>query len=207
LLDGLDGTIATLGDTTYESGTADEFARCYVPTWGRHKNRTRPAPGNHEYRTADAAGYYGYFGAAAGDPDEGWYSYDLGTWHVVALNSERSMEAGSDQLAWLQADLAANPADCTVAYWHNPLFSSGYHGADDRSLDVWRSLYVAGVDVVLNGHEHNYERFAPQTPEGDADPAGIHEFIVGTGGIDLRSVNPLSPTARSSTAPAGGCSS
>jgi len=195
LLDGLEGTIATLGDTVYESGAPDEFARCYVPTWGRHKNRTRPAPGNHDYLTDDAAGYFEYFGAAAGDPDEGYYSYDLGSWHIIALNSQRSMEEGSDQLAWLEDDLAANQAVCTAAYWHEPLFSSGFHGYDERSLDVWRSLYAAGVDVVLNGHDHNYERFAPQDPEGNADPAGIHEFIVGTGGIDLRPVEAPQPNS------------
>jgi 3',5'-cyclic AMP phosphodiesterase CpdA len=195
LLDELEGTVATLGDTVYESGTSEEFDRCYAPSWGRHKNRIRPVPGNHDYRTDDAAPYYQYFGAAAGDPDEGWYSYDLGSWHIIALNSELSMEEGSDQWSWLEDDLAAHPTVCTAAYWHNPRFSSGYHGDDELSGDVWRILYKAGVDVALNGHDHNYERFAPQDPEGDPDPTGIHEFIVGTGGIDLREVESPQPNS------------
>lgn len=195
LLDGTDGTVATLGDTVYESGTAREFTECYDPTWGRHKDRTRPAVGNHEYKTPGATGYYDYFGAAAGDPDKGYYSYDIGAWHIVTLNSNIPMGVGSAQLAWLEADLAANPATCTAATYHHPLFSSGSHGSDSRSLDVWRSLYTAGVDLVLNGHEHNYERFAPQDPMGGADPTGIPQFIVGTGGVARRPVGPPAPNS------------
>jgi hypothetical protein len=184
LLDGLGGTVATLGDNVYESGSAQQYADCYAPTWGRHKARTRPAPGNHDYQTAGAAGYFGYFGGAAGTPGEGWYSYDLGAWHVVVLNSNLALAAGSAQERWLRADLAANPAACTLAYWHHPRFSSGgSHGNFAGAAAAWQALYAAGADVVLGGHEHNYERFAPQDPSGKADPAfGLRQFVVGTGG-------------------------
>ena len=188
VLDGLAGTVATLGDNAYQSGTAKEFVDCYDPTWGRHKARTRPSPGNHDYGTADAAGYFDYFGAAAGDRGKGYYSYDLGTWHVIALNSNCAQvggcEAGSAQEQWLRADLKAHPARCTLAYWHHPRFSSGTtHGSDPATQALWRALYDHGADVVLAGHEHNYERFAPQNPDGEADPErGIREFVVGTGG-------------------------
>jgi hypothetical protein len=181
--------VFTAGDNVYDYGTAEEFAQCYDPAWGRHKGRTRPAPGNHDYATAGASGYYGYFGANAGEPGTGYYSYDLGAWHVIVLNTGdycRSItcSAGSPQEAWLRADLAAHPNACTVAIWHVPLSSSGtVHGSTDYVRPLWDALYESGAELVLNGHEHNYERFAPQTPAGDADPAyGIREIIVGTGG-------------------------
>jgi hypothetical protein len=161
LLDGLSGTIATLGDHAYRSGTPQEFADCYDPSWGRHKDRTRPAPGNHDYETSGAAGYFDYFGAAAGEPGKGYYSYDLGTWHIVVLNSNCSQVGGcgegTPQEQWLREDLAAHPATCTLAYWHHPLFSSGTeHGGNESMQPVWQALYDAGADVVLAGHEHNY---------------------------------------------------
>ncbi len=187
LLDAIAGTVFTTGDNAYEDGTAQEFTDCYHPSWGRHQARTRPSPGNHDYHTSGASGYYGYFGASAGDPAEGYYSYELGAWHVVALNSNIDVSAGSVQLQWLAADLAAHSAACTAAYWHHPRFSSGVHGNDAGMQDLWQVLYDAGVDVVLNGHDHDYERFAPQDPAGNADPArGIREFVVGTGGRSLR---------------------
>jgi hypothetical protein len=184
LLDGLAGTVATLGDNVYQSGSAQQYADCYAPTWGRHKARTRPAPGNHDYRTAGAAGYFGYFGAAAGTPGKGYYSYDLGAWHVVVLNSNLDTSRGSAQETWLRADLAAHPAACTLAYWHHPRFSSGSsHGNNTSVQPLWQALYEAGAELVLAGHEHHYERFAPQDPTGGADPReGIRQFVVGTGG-------------------------
>ena len=184
LLDNIAGTVFTTGDNVYADGTATEFATCYDPTWGRHKARTRPAAGNHDYHTAGAAGYFGYFGAAAGDPAKGYYSYDLGAWHIIVLNSNVSMSAGSAQDVWLKADLAANTKTCTIAMWHHPRFSSGStHGSDTRLQVLWDDLYNAGAELALTGHEHNYERFAPQTSTGTADPArGIREFVVGTGG-------------------------
>ena len=189
LLDGISGTVFTTGDNVYETGTASEFANCYAPSWGRHKARTRPSAGNHEYEAAGASGYFGYFGAAAGDPLKGYYSYDLGTWHVVVLNSNCAEVGGCDttsaQGQWLQGDLAAHSnAACTLAYFHHPLFSSGSdNGNDPEMRPIWDSLYAAGAEMVLNGHDHDYERFAPQTASGVADSArGIREFVVGTGG-------------------------
>jgi hypothetical protein len=179
--------VATLGDNAYDSGTATEFANCYHPTWGRSKARTHPAAGNHDYGTAGAAGYYGYFGAAAGDPSKGYYSYDLGTWHVVALNSNCSVVscgAGSAQEQWLRADLAASSATCTLAYWHHPRFSSGTaHGSSTTVAPLWQALYDNNADLVLAGHEHNYERFGPLGPSGQVDSArGLRSFVVGSGG-------------------------
>jgi acid phosphatase type 7 len=191
LITHLDGAVATLGDNAYRSGSTAEFRQCYDPSWGKFKDRTHPAPGNHDYDTAGASGYFGYFGAAAGDPGKGYYSYDLGTWHLIVLNSNcdaiGGCDAGSPQGQWLRADLAAHPATCTLAYWHHPLFTSGNkHGPDVDVRPFWEALFRHGVDVVLTGHEHNYERFAPQDPNGAADPKrGIREFVVGTGGAEL----------------------
>ena len=190
LLDGIAGTVFTLGDNVYQDGTAADFANCYEVSWGRHKHRTAPAPGNHDYNTPRAAPYFAYFGAAAGDPSRGYYSYDLGAWHVIVINSNcrevGGCHAGSPQEQWLRADLAANPTACTLAYWHHPRFSSGPHGSDERLGPFWEALYEFGVDVVLSGHDHLYERFAPQDPGGVADPVrGIRQFTVGTGGAGL----------------------
>lgn len=181
--------VLTLGDNQYSTGTYDQFMASYDPTWGRLKGITRPAVGNHEYGTAGAAGYFQYFGSAAGDPAKGYYSFDIGAWHVVALNSNCTVvdcSAGSAQTQWLRADLAAHPAACTLAYWHHARFSSGPHGDESQSAAVaplWQALYDAGADLVLNAHDHDYERFAPQTPAGAADAVrGLREFVVGTGG-------------------------
>ncbi len=184
LLDTLRGIVFTAGDNAYPEGRPADYASCYNGSWGRHKARTRPTPGNHDYGTADAAGYFGYFGALAGEPGKGYYSYDVGTWHVVALNSNIDMRVGSPQEKWLRADLAAHPARCTLAYWHHPRFSSSEHGSTLETEPLWRALYDAGAEVVVSGHDHDYERFAPQTPAGAADPArGIREFVAGTGGM------------------------
>jgi uncharacterized protein YjdB len=189
LLDNIPGTVFTAGDNAYPDGTAADYASCYDPSWGRHKARTRPAPGNHDYNTSGATGYYAYFGALAGPAGRGYYSYDLGAWHIVSLNSNVSMSAGSAQETWLRADLAASTKTCTIAYWHHPRFSSGSnHGSSTQSAGVWQALYDAGAEIVISGHDHEYERFAPQTPSAAADPArGIREFIVGTGGAGLYS--------------------
>ena len=154
---------------------------------GAHKSRTKPAPGNHEYNTSGATGYYGYFGAAAGDPKQGYYSYDLGSWHIVVLNSNCSQVggcgAGSPQETWLRQDLAAHPTSCTLAYWHHPRFSFGEHGNDTATQALWQALYDNGAEIVLSGHDHNYQRWSPQTPSGTTDATrGIREFVVGTGG-------------------------
>lgn len=185
------GTVFTLGDNAYPNGTAADYAKCYNGSWGRVKARTMPAPGNHEYRTPGAAAYFDYFGAAAGDPSKGYYSYDLGAWHIVVLNSNSecttiSCSATSEQVQWLEADLAASTKSCTLAYWHHPRFNSGAeHGNLLAVGPFWDALYAAGAEIVLNGHEHVYERFAPQTPNAVADPNGIRQFTVGTGGGPL----------------------
>jgi acid phosphatase type 7 len=180
-------TVLTLGDEAYPEGTPEEFHECYKPTWGHFEDRTKPVPGNHEYHTGEAKGYFSYFGKAAGEPGEGYYSYDLGQWHIVALNSnceEVGCGASSPQVRWLKADLAKDTKTCTLAYFHYPLFSSGKYRPGIREVKpLWEALYAAKVDVVLNGHDHNYQRFAPQNPNGKADPhRGIREFVVGTGG-------------------------
>ncbi len=183
LLDGMGGIVAPLGDVVYPHGTDAEFRRCYGPTWGRHLDRTRPAVGNHEYKTKDAAGYFRYFGARAGQAGKGWYSYQHDGWHVVVLNSEEPLEPGSEQVRWLEADLKAHPSRCTLAYFHHPRFSSGRHGGKNRVAHAFRVMYDHGVDVVLSGHDHHYERLAPQDPDGRVDRArGIRQFVVGTGG-------------------------
>jgi hypothetical protein len=190
LLDAVSGTVFTAGDNTQESGTPEEFARCYDPSWGRHKSRTRPAPGNHDYLTPGAAGYFAYFGSAAGDPAQGYYSYDRGAWHIVVMNSNLPAHAGSLQEQWLRADLDAHKTLCTLGYWHYPRFSSGYQGGHASMEPLWDALYDAGAEVVIAGHDHDYERFAPQTPTGLLDSAGgIRQFVVGTGGTDLLPFN------------------
>ncbi len=191
LLDQISGTVFAAGDLAYPDGSKENFV-CYDKTWGRVKSRTRPAPGNHEFHFSGATPYFEYFGGAAGDPKTGYYSYELGTWHIIVLNSEckdvGGCEAGSPQERWLRADLAAHPAACTLAYWHKPLFSSGgAHGNDLTVKPLWQALYEANADLIIGGHDHDYERFAPQTPDGAADAKrGIREFVVGTGGKNHR---------------------
>jgi hypothetical protein len=171
---GTRGTVAVLGDSVYEHGTSEELARCYAPTWGRFRERTRAALGNHEYGSAGAAPARAYFGL----PPTGWYSYRLGSWQVVVLNSNCSRVGGCDrgsaQWRWLRANLRSNAARCTLAYWHHPRWSSGLHGSDTTMADLWSLLAAARADVVLAGHDHHYERFAPIDD--------IHSFVVGTGG-------------------------
>jgi hypothetical protein len=198
LLDNIPGTVFTIGDNAYSSGSAANFANCYEPTWGRHKARTRPAVGDNEYSTSGASGYFNYFGAAAGDPTKGYYSYDVGSWHIIVLNSNCSRVGGCDaespQGQWLQADLAANPRTCTLAIHHEPLYSSS--GGDSDMRDFWEPLYAAGADIVLSGHRHFYERFAPQNPAGVADPGrGIRAWLVGTGGASLSSLSTIAPNS------------
>ena len=200
LVEGIPGIVFTAGDNSYPVGSAAQFKKCYGPSWGRFRDRTRPAPGNHDAMTDAGAPYFAYFGVAGGVAQEGWYSYEAGTWHVVVLNSNcpavGGCVEGSRQLEWLKADLAAHPAACTMAIWHHPRFTSGEHGDDPRSGAFWRVLYDAGAELIINGHDHDYERFAPQTPTGVADPGrGIREFVVGTGGESLRLFKPAVPNS------------
>lgn len=192
LIEKIPGTVFAAGDLAYENGTYDEFENCYDPTWGKFKSRTRPAPGNHEYDGSDGSGYFRYWGKQAGDPQKGFYSYDLGAWHIIALNTNCGVSElggcgeGSPEEVWLQQDLAAHPNACILAYGHHALFSSGFlpkHARHPELRAFWEDLYAAHADLILAGHEHSYERFAPQDPDGRADEAhGIRQITVGTGG-------------------------
>ena len=201
LIERIPGTVFTAGDNAYPDGTAAQFRDCYDPTWGRFLDRTRPAPGNHDYRTDGASAYLDYFGDAGvnedGDP---WYSYELGAWHIVVLNSECDEVGGcgpdSPQGRWLAADLAASKAACTAAIFHEPRFSSGFHGEGRSVAPFWEALHAEGGDVIINGHDHDYERFAPQDPAGREDrERGIREFVVGTGGTGLREFEEIAPNS------------
>ncbi len=188
LIDRIDGTVFTTGDNAYPSGSAENFTKCYGPSWGRFKKRTYPSLGNHDYVTPYAQAYFDYFGKRAGPVGLGFYSYNLGTWHVIVLNS--NIDARPDdsrQAKWLKDDLKAHPSHCTVAYWHTPLFSSRFETNNDKRMaGLWRILYDNGVDVVINGDVHDYERFAPMDGDGHLNPdRGIREFVVGTGGATL----------------------
>jgi len=207
LIEKIPGTVFAAGDLAYERGTPEEFSKCYGTTWGRFKDRTRPIPGNHEYNSAKGLAYFAYWGERAGPRGKGFYSYDLGNWHVVALNTNCDAPgvggcgAGSEQERWLREDLAAHPKSCIVAYGHHALYSSGLlkkHAVHPELRDLWRDLYEAHADLMLAGHEHSYERFAPQDPDGNADlESGIREIVVGTGG---RSHSPLGPPVPNSEA-------
>ncbi|MEZ4662549.1 MAG: DNRLRE domain-containing protein [Caldilineaceae bacterium] len=199
LLDNIPGTVFNIGDSAYPNSSTSDFSNCYEPTWGRHKDRTYPILGDNEYNSSStAAPYFNYFGARAGNPGEGWYSYDLGSWHIIALNSNCSEAGGcgpnSPQGQWLQADLAAHPSSCILAIHHEPRFSS--KGGDSGLNDFWTPLYAAGADIVLSGHRHAYERFAQQSPNGAAEPGrGIRQFVVGTGGAGMSGYSSISPNS------------
>jgi hypothetical protein len=187
LLGQLSGTILAIGDTVYGSADLADYEQCYAPSWGVYKNRTRPALGNHEYTTPDAAGYFSYFGALAGTPGQGYYAFDLGNnWRAYAINSNcdevGGCGVGSAQYTWLQADLSAHPGMNVLAYWHHPRYSSGSHGSDVMMDPLWDLLVSNGAEVVLSGHDHDYERFAPIGTDDTADAAGVREFVVGVGG-------------------------
>jgi len=196
LLDGIPGIVLAVGDLAYMSGTEQEFADCYDSTWGRHKGRTRPIPGNHEYVTSAGAPYYAYFGDRAGPPGSGYYSYRAGSWLVLALNSNIPVRAGSAQYEWARAELRNEAGRCVAAYVHHPRFSSGPNGCCGHVGDLWSLLYEYGVEFVLSGHDHFYERFAPQDPSGRLDLArGVRQFVVGTGGHTLYSFDHVQPNS------------
>jgi calcineurin-like phosphoesterase family protein len=196
LLDQIPGTVFTAGDNAYLHGTAQEFSECYEPTWGRHKGRTHPQAGNHDYESPGATPYFSYFGASAGTPGLGYYSFSVGAWHVVSLNSNIPADDGSAQMAWLKSDLAGNPSPCLAAIWHYPLFSSGPNPIQQAMRDVWRTLEQAGAEFVVNGHDHIYERFAPQDISGRPTASGIREFVVGTGGATHYAIGPIMPNSQ-----------
>jgi hypothetical protein len=195
VLDGIAGTVFTLGDNVYPDGTAGQFTSCYEPSWGRHKARTRPAPGNHDYNTTGAVPYYQYFGSNAGDAGKGYYSFDIGAWHAISLNSNCAAVGcgpGSAQQTWLESDLEAHPGVCTIAYWHHPVLTIGPHNNDETGmLSIWQMLYDHDVDIVLSGHDHNYQRYAPLNRDANGVDAsgGVRYFVVGTGGVGLTSAS------------------
>ena len=181
-----DAQVLTLGDHTYPVGLLVEFDDCYAPTWGRFKERTWPTPGNHEYYTPDAPGYYTYFGARAAQEHGGYYSVQLGKWHVISLNSMLDGAEFDAQLAWLRSDLAQHSTLCTLAFWHHPRYSSGGHASNPYLAPVWGALVEGGVELALVAHDHDYERFAPQDAQGVRDDErGMRQFVVGTGGAML----------------------
>ena len=185
LLDGIPGAVFTAGDNAYMHGSLRDFQQCFDRTWGRHRERMFPTPGNHEYETPNAAGYFSYFGERAGPPGLGYYSFELGAWHVVSLNSNVPAGEGSQQLAWLRNDLRAVSTPCVAAIWHHPLYSSGPNGDNANMRDVWRVLTDAGADLAITSHDHLYERQAAHLADGRIDPRGMRSFIVGTGGAHL----------------------
>ena len=203
LLDRIAGTVFTTGDNVYFNATAADFRNCYEPRWGRHRGRTFPAPGNHEYQSPGALPYFDYFGDNAGPRGAGFYSYTLGNWHIISLNSEVGVSQGQEQYLWLRRDLednklmeAATRTRCTLAYWHHPLFTSGPSGGTgSRMRDMWNLLNEFGVDVAITGHDHVYERFAPQDGFGRRDAFGIQQFIAGTGGAALYDFGGVHPNS------------
>jgi hypothetical protein len=197
LVDRIPGLVFTTGDNAYPNGTAANFRDCYEPHWGRHLDRTRPVPGNHDYESPGAMPYFEYFGPNAGPPGVGYYSYTAGPWHIVALNSEVQVGPSSAQMQWLRADLMAyRNTRCTAAMWHKPLFTSGPNGPNPHMRDIWRTLYEFDADLIITGHDHLYERFAPQDPDGRLDATrGIRQLTIGTGGGPLYS--PITTAANS----------
>ncbi|MBA3893334.1 MAG: metallophosphoesterase [Gemmatimonadales bacterium] len=183
LLATLPGTIVPLGDVVYQNGTRWQFRNCYDPSWGQLLSRTRPAPGNHEYHTNEGAPYYEYFGTLAGPKGKGYYTYTLGAWRIYSLNSERNIP---EQTTWLKKQLKANPSQCVLAYWHKPLYSSGDVAPTPEVRPLFDALFRARAEVVLSGHQHNYERFAPQDADSNKKARGTRQFVVGTGGSELR---------------------
>src|SRR6266566_9123169 len=188
--------VFTTGDNINGNGSLTDFTNCYDPSWGQAKARTRPSVGEKDYKTAGAAGFFNYFGTAAGDSAKYYYSYNLGAWHVMVLNDNIAMAAGSAQEQWLRAELAANTRQCTLAYWHHPRFSSTGTNNLASVKPLWDALYAYHADVVVNAHYNNYERFAPQSPTAVADPSGMREFIVGTGGVNLQKPGGAKPNSQ-----------
>jgi acid phosphatase type 7 len=183
--------VLALGDVQYGSGSLADYQASFDRTWGRLHDVLYAVPGDEEYeRNSEGMAYFSYFGMAAGEPGKGYYSFNLGRWHIIALNSNLARGPGSPQERWLRADLAGDRSPCTLAFWHRPRFSSGGNGNGPSITPLWRALYDDHVDVVLNGHDHDYERFAPQTPDGVKASDGIREFVVGTGGASHGSAGP-----------------
>lgn len=195
LLDLQAGFVFSLGDNVYPSSTTELLTRCYEPSWGRHRTRTYAVPGNHDWEVQNGAPYFAFFGAAAGPPGLGYFSFDIGAWHVLALNSNIAAHPGSAQYEWARQDAAAARGTCALALWHHPVFSSGGYGNNPHMKEMWRLLDAANVDVVVTGHEHSYERFAPQNADGQPTSLGMRQFVVGTGGAQLRPFAAIQPNS------------
>ena len=193
---GIPGIVFTAGDNVYPDGSASNYKNCYSPSWGSLKSRTMPVPGNHDYYlNPGAAGYFSYFGSAAGPTGLGYYAYDAGAWRIYALDSEYGPTSSgyANEYAWLQNDLATNPTQCVLAIWHRPAFSTGPHGNSSRMAKFFQLLYASGAEIVINGHDHMYERYAPMDGTGTAQANGVREFVVGTGGASLYAYKTTSP--------------
>jgi hypothetical protein len=195
LLDRLPGFVFSLGDNAYPASTPESLINCYEPSWGRHRGRTYTVPGNHDWEVQAGAPYFAYFGSGAGPAGRGYYSADLGAWRVLSLNSNVAAHPGTAQYEWVRKELATPGGACTLVLWHHPVFSSGQYGNNPHMQHVWRLLDAAGVDVVLTGHEHSYERFAPQDADGRPDALGIRQFVVGTGGAQRRAFGAIQPNS------------
>jgi hypothetical protein len=192
LLDAIGGTVFTLGDNAYDDGTADEFDRCYDPSWGRHVDHTWPSPGNHDYHMPGAQGYFSYFGLRAGGE---YYHFKLGAWDIYSLNSQVPAQASSAQYQWLETELETDESACSLAYWHYPIASSSRHGPTVEMKPVWDLLAAHHADVVLAAHDHVYERFAPMNASLRSSPDGIRQFVVGTGGAPLYPFTDIAPNS------------
>jgi 3',5'-cyclic AMP phosphodiesterase CpdA len=196
LLADIRGTIFTVGDNSNENGTSYEYLNCFGPSWGRFLGRLYPSPGNHDYVTENASAYYDYFASVPVERGKGYYSYDIGSWHIIALNSVINTGMDSNQIQWLREDLASHPTLCSLAYWHHPRWTSGESGNNGRMATIWETLYEYGVDVVVNGNEHMYERFAPMDPNGELDRVkGIRQFVAGTGGVSHYNFGVMHPNS------------
>lgn len=197
LLADIPGTIFTAGDNSNEDGTSYEYLNCFGPSWGRYLDRLYPSPGNHDYGTDNGSAYYDYFPTVAVVRGKGYYSYDIGSWHIIALNSVIDTSSDSLQIKWLQEDLDSHPGLCSLAYWHHPRWTSGTSGNNGHTATIWQLLYDHGVEVVVNGNEHMYERFAPMDPNGMLDLAhGIREFVAGTGGVSHYPLGEIQPNSQ-----------
>jgi hypothetical protein len=197
LLADIPGTIFTAGDNSNEDGTAYEYLDCFGPSWGRFLDRIYPTPGNHDYVTDNGSAYYEYFPTIQSVRGKGYYSYDIGSWHIIALNSVIDTSKDSLQLKWLREDLASHPALCSLAYWHHPRWTSGTSGNNGHLVAIWQLLYDHGVEVVVNGNEHLYERFTPMDPTGALDLVhGIREFVAGTGGVSHYPFGEIQPNSQ-----------
>jgi calcineurin-like phosphoesterase family protein len=196
LVEAIDGQVLLAGDLAYPQGSMTDFLRCFDPAWGAFRRRWRPSPGNHEYETPGAAAYFEYFGAIAGTAARSYYSFRAGDWLVLMLDSNVPTGLGSSQYEFARSELTATAAPCALAVWHHPLFTSGPNGPNNYLRDLWTLLHQRGLDVIVNGHDHLYERFGKQDVDGRSDVRGIRQFIAGTGGAQLYDFMRVTPNSQ-----------